>query len=465
MSSVVEIYRTVRNGDPFLIIDSPDNEVSGNLNVLQNLDVCGNITFNNIDLSSALANLEVDLTGGQDASFTNVDISGSLILNNIDISGKLTQIDVSLIDLANLSNNIESLTGTVDSTNYDYIHVTTSQHVTSSWSYGSELSITTARAGMLIDGGLFIHASDPQGNGSGTKSILDSINEQFATNGDVPLEADFMVEGNSHLIGNTYIGPRGNLILFGDIMGSTGQTILSSSGIRIESDLNVLNVGSDPKSYSSGISGEVLTSQGSSGPPIWGNGGGGGGGGGTAVYFSATAAGDSVVGYHQAITWLFPTSYVGGPGTTGLGSDPTNINCNSHENIWLNGEVEIPISGVYVIQMALNYYDVTYRLSHTAVRLEKKPAPPSNAGWLTQTEDGWMNFSHEIERKNRDGVFIEAEDMTTRHTRGSFMGRFYAGDKLRLVANFGSSGASGNVKLQEYSGGTSYLRGHMIHAI
>jgi len=256
-------------------------EVSGNGNILFKED---GITYNLADLSNAASSSSnVNLTNYDDASFGNVDISGiinffatdeQLLGPDTGIAQKVQDLSNSVGDLsnnlANLSiNNIASLTGTDGSTSYDYIHVTTSQHVKSSWSYGSDLSITTARAGMLIDGGLFIHASDPQGNGSGTKSILDSVSEQFANGGDVPLEADFMVGGTSHLIGNTYIGPNGNLILFGDIMGSSGQTILSSSGIVFESDLNVLNVGSDPKSYSSGISGEVLTSQGQSNPPIW----------------------------------------------------------------------------------------------------------------------------------------------------------------------------------------------------
>lgn len=156
MSNVSQIYGTLRDSEPYIILNSTQTEVSGNLAVLQNLDVCGNITFNNTDLSTALSNLVVDLTGGQDASFTNVDISGildagtngtikaanfnvgsknvidgsagvscralevknqsnyiclmaqdsqvtisgSLILNNTDVSGKLTQIDASLVDLA-----------------------------------------------------------------------------------------------------------------------------------------------------------------------------------------------------------------------------------------------------------------------------------------------------------------------------------------------------------------------------
>ncbi len=109
MSNVSQIFGTLRNSEPYIILNSTETEVSGNLSILnntiikQNLDVCGNITFNNIDLSSVLSNLIVDLTGGQDASFTNVDISGSLTLNNIDISGKLTQIDASLVDLASNS--------------------------------------------------------------------------------------------------------------------------------------------------------------------------------------------------------------------------------------------------------------------------------------------------------------------------------------------------------------------------
>ena len=101
MSDVVEIHkRTNEDGSKYLILNSMETEVSGNLTVLEDLDVCGNIYFNNRDLSSVLANLEVDLTGGQDASFSNLDISGSLKLNNIDISGKLIQIDASLVEIA-----------------------------------------------------------------------------------------------------------------------------------------------------------------------------------------------------------------------------------------------------------------------------------------------------------------------------------------------------------------------------
>ena len=100
MQKAADIYGTLRGDKPYFIIDSPNLEASGNLNVLQNLDVCGNITFNNTDLSSTLANLVVDLTGGQDASFTNVEISGSLLFKGIDISDRLTNIDSSLVDLA-----------------------------------------------------------------------------------------------------------------------------------------------------------------------------------------------------------------------------------------------------------------------------------------------------------------------------------------------------------------------------
>lgn len=99
MQKAADIYGTLRDSKPYFIIDSPNLEASGNLNVLQNLDVCGNITFNNTDLSSTLANLVVDLTGGQDASFTNVEISGSLLFKGIDISDRLTNIDSSLVAL------------------------------------------------------------------------------------------------------------------------------------------------------------------------------------------------------------------------------------------------------------------------------------------------------------------------------------------------------------------------------
>ena len=78
MSNVSQIYGTLRDSESYIILNSMETEVSGNLSVLQNLDVCGNITFNNIDLSTTLSNLVVDLTGGQDASFNNVEITGIL---------------------------------------------------------------------------------------------------------------------------------------------------------------------------------------------------------------------------------------------------------------------------------------------------------------------------------------------------------------------------------------------------
>jgi len=82
MSNVSRIYGSSRNSQPYLILNSVETEVSGNLSVLQNLDVCGSIILNNRDLSSTLDSLVVDLTLGQDVSFTNVDISGFLNLTN-----------------------------------------------------------------------------------------------------------------------------------------------------------------------------------------------------------------------------------------------------------------------------------------------------------------------------------------------------------------------------------------------
>ena len=164
MSNVSQIYGTLRNSEPYIILNSTETEVSGNLAVLQNLDVCGNITFNNTDLSTALSNLVVDLTGRQDASFNNVDItgildagtngtikaanfnvgsknvidgsagvscralevknqsnyicllaqdtqvtiSGSLMLNNTDVSGKFTQLDASLFDVSGKLTQIDA---------------------------------------------------------------------------------------------------------------------------------------------------------------------------------------------------------------------------------------------------------------------------------------------------------------------------------------------------------------------
>jgi len=184
MSNVSQIYGTLRDSGSYIILDSTETEVSGNLSVLQNLDVCGNITFNNTDLSTTLSNLVVDLTGGQDASFTNVDItgildvgtngtikaanfnvgsinvidgsagvscrslevknqsnyiclmaqdsqvniSGNLILNNVDVSGKLTQIDASLVGLA-------SGGGGGGSTTFD--------NITNSGTYGSKIYLNS----------------------------------------------------------------------------------------------------------------------------------------------------------------------------------------------------------------------------------------------------------------------------------------------------------------------------------
>ena len=114
MSNFVEIYGVLKNAEPCLILDSMETEVSGNLTVIEDLDVGGNISFNNTNLSSVLTNLVVDLTGGQDASFGNIDISESLRLNNTDISGKLTQIDVSLVDLARIGNSGGGINGLYD---------------------------------------------------------------------------------------------------------------------------------------------------------------------------------------------------------------------------------------------------------------------------------------------------------------------------------------------------------------
>ena len=82
MSNVSRIYGSSRNSQPYLILNSVETEVSGNLSVLQNLDVCGSIILNNRDLSSTLDSLVVDLTLGQDVSFSNIDVSGFLNLKN-----------------------------------------------------------------------------------------------------------------------------------------------------------------------------------------------------------------------------------------------------------------------------------------------------------------------------------------------------------------------------------------------
>jgi hypothetical protein len=106
MTNVSQIFGTLRNSEPYIILNSPETEVSGNLSILnntiikQNLDVCGNITFNNTDLSSVLSNLVVDLTGGQDASFNNVDISGNLTLTDINLTGNINGGSIINIDPA-----------------------------------------------------------------------------------------------------------------------------------------------------------------------------------------------------------------------------------------------------------------------------------------------------------------------------------------------------------------------------
>jgi hypothetical protein len=162
---------------------------------------------------------------------------------------------------------IKSLTDMLDGTSYDYINVTAPQHVKASWSYSTSLSITAPHASMLLDGGLFISSKAPITDSSGNKQVLGAIEAQFG-GAATDLEVDFMVEGTSMLIGDTFIGPNGNLVLFGDILSNSGQTILGSGGIVFDSNLSVWNEDT-PKTYNSGSDGDVLVSQGHGKPPKW----------------------------------------------------------------------------------------------------------------------------------------------------------------------------------------------------
>lgn len=141
-------------------------------------------------------------------------------------------------------------------TNYNYAYINPTQPARVEWTYTTQLNITKYDASLVVDGGIYIKSS------SLSPAVIDPSNPQ-------PLEMDLFVEGNSMFVGNTYIGPTGVLTLYSSIKDASGNTLLDSSGIKFESSLYVLNEGSNPVSYSSGLLGEVLVSQGTGKPPIW----------------------------------------------------------------------------------------------------------------------------------------------------------------------------------------------------
>jgi len=141
-------------------------------------------------------------------------------------------------------------------TNYNYAYINPTQHVRVEWTYTTQLNITKYDASLVVDGGIYVKSSGL------SPPVIDPSTTP-------PLEMDLFVEGNSMFVGNTYIGLNGVLTLYSSIKDSSGNTLLDSNGIRFESSLFVLNEGSNPTTYSSGISGEVLVSQGIGKPPIW----------------------------------------------------------------------------------------------------------------------------------------------------------------------------------------------------
>ena len=425
-TKIADIYGTISGGTHILIIDSNRSEVSGNLYVTGTTTLNGDFTSGDTSVST------FDSTGATslatDSGVVNIASTGVMttVKGALNVKGTLNVDEAVTLDTTLNITGATTLTGAVEITNEQKAQVTIN--------YGTG-ELTQRSAALIVHGGVLVK-SPP------------TPDDLVLTN---PRIYSFISEGEGFFRGGLEC-ENGINLFSGDIARYGHGIIYESSSNTIGNptfDIKAKNIDICGTLNITGLNVSVLTKLTQIDSSITAlEGGGGGGGGGTAVYFSATTIGATVISYNQAVTWLYPTNYVGGSGV-----DSTNINCNSHSGIWSNGEVTIPTSGVYTIQMALNYYDYTYKLTYSAVRLEKKPAA-NPTGWLLQTEEGWMNLAG-------NGV----EDMATRHTRGSFMGRFYAGDKLRLVANFGSSGASGNVKLQEYSGGTSYLRGHMIHAI
>ena len=179
------------------------------------------------------------------------------------------------------------------------------------------------------------------------------------------------------------------------------------------------------------------------------------GGGGTAVYFSATLPTGtySISNPGQTtVTWLSPLA------DPGPDTDSSNVNCNSTGVTWSNGEVTIPTSGVYVVQLGTLVFDLSpsKELLQSASILERQIA--GSGPWLQQTEVGYV-----------DGAGgLSQTDFTSRHASGDFMGYFNQGDKLRLsVWAYSYIGVNGNgspnLLLMVYRGNTSYLRGQLIH--
>jgi hypothetical protein len=140
-------------------------------------------------------------------------------------------------------------------TNYDYVYIPGTQYVRAEWTFGaSGLNVVSSDASLVVDGGIYIKSSNLS---------------PPAVNEGKPLEMDLFVEGNTMLVGNTFIGPTGDLILFSAIKDMNDFVLLDSNGIKFNSDLNILNEGSNPPTYTSGNPGNILSSQGSNKPPVW----------------------------------------------------------------------------------------------------------------------------------------------------------------------------------------------------
>ena len=194
---------------------------------------------NNSNTEFYLPGLQQNATTGDVLTYdgTKIVLSAPTIGNEIQISsGSFTENSVT--------------------TNYNYAYINPTQHARVEWTYTTQLNITKYDASLVVDGGIYIKSS------SLSPPVIDPSNPQ-------PLEMDLFVEGNSMFVGNTYIGPNGVLTLYSSIKDASGNTLLDSSGIKFESPLYVLNEGSNPVTYSAGLSGEVLVSQGTGRPPIW----------------------------------------------------------------------------------------------------------------------------------------------------------------------------------------------------
>ena len=92
-----QIYSTIKNAERYIVLNSQNVEISGGLNVNNNLLINGHIDFEQTDSQvvasdpSGIVNLVNNLlTSNHDASFNNVDVSGNLSVNGgLDISGHI----------------------------------------------------------------------------------------------------------------------------------------------------------------------------------------------------------------------------------------------------------------------------------------------------------------------------------------------------------------------------------------